>query len=52
MFNVPPWKVNVKVNVFMESQPQNPEFRNPENFYPWYKLLVIITYWSVDPVNV
>ena len=24
----------------MESQPQNPEFRNnPENFHPWVKIL-------------
>ena len=23
----------------MESQPQNPEFRNnPENFHPWYNI--------------
>ena len=27
----------------MESQPQNPEFRNdPENFHPWVKSLVVL----------
>ena len=37
----------------MESQPHYPEFRiNPESFHPLYKLLAVITSWSVDPVNV
>ena len=34
----------------MESQPQNPEFRNnPENFHPWYYLYSILTcYISIN----
>ena len=30
----------------MESQPQNPEFRNnPENFHPCYSLFVVAAIW-------